>query len=80
MLTPPQRAVHLVMFKISIHPCWSRSEKLNRTPQPRGKTQLPFQQSNTQLQSFQNPQILRTISSEHDVSHTPAPFPVWGLL
>ena len=27
MLTPPQRAVHLVMFKISINLCWSRSEK-----------------------------------------------------
>ena len=30
MLTPPQRAVHLVMFKISIHLCQSRSEKFNR--------------------------------------------------
>ena len=29
MLTPHQRAVHLGMFKISIHLCWSRSEKLN---------------------------------------------------
>ena len=30
--------------------------------------------------SFQNPQILRTISSGHDVIHTSAPFPVGGLL
>ena len=30
MLTPPKRAAHLVMFKISIHFCRSRSEKLNR--------------------------------------------------
>ena len=30
-LTPPQRASHLVMFKISIHLCRSRSEKLNRS-------------------------------------------------
>ena len=52
MLTPPQRVVHLVMFKISIHLCGSRSEKLNRIPQ-RLKTQLP---------SFQNSQILRTTS------------------
>ena len=29
---------------------------------------------------LQNPQILRTISSGHDVIHTPAPFPVRGLL
>ena len=29
MLTPPQRAAHLVTFKISIHLCRSRSEKLN---------------------------------------------------
>ena len=28
MMTPPLRAAHLV-FKISIHLCWSRSEKLN---------------------------------------------------
>ena len=30
--------------------------------------------------SFQNPQILRTISSGHDVIHTPAPFPAWGFI
>ena len=30
MLTPPQRAAHLVMFKISIHLCRLRSENLNR--------------------------------------------------
>ena len=30
--------------------------------------------------SFQNPQILRTIFSGHDVIDTPASFPVWGLL
>ncbi len=39
MLTRPQRAVNLVMSKISIHLCRSRSEKLNRMPQ-RQKTQL----------------------------------------
>ena len=30
--------------------------------------------------SFQNPQIPRTISSGHDVIHTPASPPVWGVL
>ena len=29
---------------------------------------------------FQNPQILTTDSSGHDVINTPASFPVWGLL
>ena len=29
MLTTPQRTVHLVMFKISVHHCWSRSARLN---------------------------------------------------
>ena len=30
--------------------------------------------------SFQNPQILKTISSGHDIIHTPASFPVWGFI
>ena len=34
----------------------------------------------SQLLSFQNPQILRTISSGHGVIHTQASFHVWGLL
>ena len=41
--------------------------------------QLSSSTAQTQL-VFQNPQILRTISSEHDVIHTPAPFPVWGFI
>ena len=46
------------------------------------ETQLHLQwsKSNSQLTLFQNPQILRTISSRHDVIHTQASFPVWGLL
>ena len=35
---------------------------------------------NSQLTLFQNLQILRTIASGHDVIHTPALFPIWGLL
>ena len=34
----------------------------------------------TSTDSFQNPQILRTISSGHDIIHTPAPFPFWGFI
>ena len=53
------------------------------------KTQLHLQwpKFNSQLNDpiststdfFQNPQILKTISSGHDVIHTPAPFSVWGF-
>ena len=35
---------------------------------------------NLQLTLFQNPQILRTISSGHEVIHTPAPYPVWEFI
>ena len=34
----------------------------------------------SQLTLFQNLQILRTIASGHDFFHTPASFPIWGLL
>ena len=34
----------------------------------------------TQLNLFQNLPNSQPISSRHDVIHTPAPFPVWGLL
>ena len=34
----------------------------------------------TQLTLFQNPQIIRTIYSGHDVIHTPAPFTVWEVI
>ena len=30
--------------------------------------------------SFQNPQILRTIFSGYDIMHTSAPFPVWEFI
>ena len=78
MLTPPQRAGHFVIFKISISAC--RDPK-NWTSRLNGsKLNYIFQQSNTQLMFFQNPQILRTITSGHDVIHTPATFSIWGLL
>ena len=40
----------------------------------------PWSNVNFQLTLFQNPQILRAISSGHDVILTPAPFPVWGFV
>ena len=79
MLIPPQRAAHLVIFKISIRLCRSRSKKLNRMPLW-FNLQLLLQRSRTQLTSFQNPQTLWTISSGHDVIHTPALLPVWGVI
>ena len=53
MLTPPQHAAHLVMFKITV----GRDPK-NPTTSFNGKDPTP---------SFQNPQILGTFSSGHDV-------------
>ena len=52
MLTLPQRVAHLVMFKISIHLCRSRSACLIVR-----KPNSLLQRSNTPLMSFQNPQF-----------------------
>ena len=41
---------------------------------------LHWSKVNSQLTLFQNLQILWTIASGHDVIHTPASFPIWGLL
>ena len=65
MLTPLQRTAHLVMFKISVDLCRSKSEKLNLTPQ-RSKTQLYLSTVEYPTDHFSessNPQNLRTISS-----------------
>ena len=35
---------------------------------------------NLQVILFKNPQILKTISSGHDVIYTLASFPVWGFI
>ena len=75
------RAAHLVMFKISIHLHRSRPEKLNCHRNGRKLNSLPpWSNLNSQLTLFQNPQIFRTISSGHDIIHTPSPFSVRGLL
>ena len=66
MLPPPQCTVHFVVFKISA----GRDPK-NSTACLNGR-KLNY--------SFQNPQILRTISSEHDIIHTLAPFPAWWFI
>ena len=47
---------------------------------PMAKYPTPTPMVQSQLTLFQNPQILRTISSRHDVIHTPASFPVWGFI
>ena len=62
MLTPLPRAAHFVVFKISVN-----GDPKNST------TRLNVRKLNS---LFQNPQILRTISSGHDVIHTPALFPI----
>ena len=79
-----------MMFKISIHlyrlrsenMIWSdliRSEKLHSLLQ-RSNLQLHLSTVKIQLTSFLNPQSLKTISSGHDVIHTPASFPVLGFI
>ena len=81
----PRRTAHLVMFKISV----GRDPK-NPTTSSTAQIQLYASMAETQFSasivqsqlstdSFQNPQILRTISSVH-VIHTPALFPVWGFI
>ena len=60
-----QSQLHLSMVKI----------QLSMTKYP---TLASMVQS--QVTSFQNPQILRTISSGHNVIHTPAPFLVCGFI
>ena len=72
------RAAHLVMFKISV----GRDPK-NPSMSLNGRNSplcLHGPISTSQLTLFQNRQILRTISSGHDVIHTPASFPVWGFI
>ena len=44
------------------------------------KSQLHASTVENPTTSFQNPQVLRTISSGYDVIHTPAPFLVWGFI
>ena len=77
------------MFKISIHLRQSRPEKLNRRRNGKkkkstlclyGLISTLCLNGLTLTDSFQNPQILRTISSGHDIIHTPALFPVWGFI
>ena len=82
----PQRAAHLVMFKISVcrdpkKPTTSSMTQIQLSPQWQKCNSLPtWSNLKSQLTLFQNPQILRIISSGHDVIHTPAPFPVWGFI
>ena len=83
---PPTRVAHLAMFWISV----GRDPKIPTTSF-NSQSQLSTQRQRTQLSAsmvqcqlstvlFENLQILRTISSWHDVIHNSAPFPVWGLL
>ena len=79
MQTQSQRAVHIVMFKISV--CrdlqHSTSNLNGRKPNSLfqwSDTQQHLSTVNIQLTSFEHPRILRPISSGHDVIHIPAPF------
>ena len=72
-LNPPTRgaslSVEIRKTQLNLH--WSKSnlnfwQKLNCLP--------PWSNLKSQLSLFQNPQFLRTISSGHDVIHTPVHF------
>ena len=78
MLTSPPRAAHLVVFTISIHLRRSRPESLTAASTLENSTLWLHGPISTD--SFQNPQILRTFSSGHDIIHIPAPFPLWGFI
>ena len=75
MLTQPQRAAHLVMFRSLPVEIWKIQLHLSTT-----EIQLVFSTVKIQLRRFQNSQILWTISSEHDIIYTQAPFLVWAFL
>ena len=74
----PTNARRILCFKISV----GRDSKIPTTclNGREHNCQPPWSNLNSQLTLFQNPQILRTISSGHDIIHTPVQFPVWGLL
>ena len=78
----PQRAAYLVMSKISVvrDPKNTTTSFNGQNPTPNGR--IPNSRLNVPIStdSFQNPQILWTISSGHVVILTPAPFPVWGFI
>ena len=84
---PHKRAAHPVMFKIGRDPKTLTTSSMVKiqlsTSNSMAETQLSARVVQCQPSTaafFQNPQILRSISSGHDVINTPAPFPVWCLL
>ena len=86
MLTPSPRAAHLVVFKIS----FGRDPKnlnhrrncreLNSQLNGRNSTICLHGPISTPNWLFSKSSNFRTISSGHDVIHTPALFSVWGIL
>ena len=87
MLTIPNARLHLMMLryltveirKTQLHV--STVENSTLCLNGRNSTLCLHGQISTSLLTlFQNPQILRTISSGRGVIHTPASFPVWGFI
>ena len=87
ILTLSQRTAPLVVFKISV----GRDPKILTAaatvensilyaPMAENSAVCLYGPMSSFKSLFQNPPILQTISSGHDVIHTPAPFTVWGLL
>ena len=84
ILTPPQGSAHLVVFKTSVcrdpKNLTATNTVENLTLCPNDRNLIVWSNVSFQLTPFQNPQILRTISSRYDVIYTPATFPVCSLL
>ena len=88
MLTLSQCTVHLVVFKIFV----GRDPKILTATAMVENSILyaPITENSTiclhgpmstfNWLFFKIHKFLRTISSRHDVIHTPAPFPVWGFI
>ena len=78
MRTPPQRAAHLVRFKISFHLRWSEPDKLNRRRDDRKLNSLPQWANLNWLFSICSNSLDHLFQPWH--LHTPAPFPVRGFI
>ena len=78
IVTPSQRAAHLKSLRSQFISAGRDPENLTAAATVVNLTLCLHGPTSTD--SFQNPQILRTISSGHVVIYTPAPFSVWGFI
>ena len=77
MLTTPKRSAHFEVQSQFLNTVVGTQLRLSASIADKPTVCLHGLQSTP---FFQNLQILRTITSGHDVIHTPATFPIRGLL